>query len=176
MVLLQLVELVASVPDRGPQLLAVARSDDLELLRALYLAEKTEPYQDVVSGMILTKVFRRGGPFEYYVPPHNEDDMFIDIGTKEERLEALIRELTEKVNIEWDAVLANTIPCNNGAELIALVQRQLTYAGEVNDRQNSQDLVEDQIGGSGANEGDTGEHPDPERNSEEAGRAAWLDI
>ena len=132
MVLLQLRELVASVPDKGPQILAVARSDNVELLRALYQAERVEPYSDtLIDGTSVVKTFRRGGSLEMYLPPDDESQMLVDLGTKEDRLHSMIQELTERINTEWDAVVQNTVSCNDGLELASLITRN-NSVGEVN--------------------------------------------
>lgn len=132
MVLLQLIELVASVPGKEPQLLAVARSERIDLLRALYQAESVAPYPDELpDGSTVMKLFRKDGPLEMYVPPSEESQMFVDLGNREERLRSMIQELTEKVNTEWDAIVQNTLSCDDGLELLKLIQPN-NQVGEVN--------------------------------------------
>lgn len=123
MILLQLMELAESVPGKGPQLVAVVRSERRDLLEALLQAETVPSYPDELpDGTTVRKMYRRGGPLEMYLPPADESQMIVDIGSKEERLQAMIQEMTERLNVEWEAVVANTIPCDDGLQLLNLIK------------------------------------------------------
>src|SRR5438093_11032490 len=108
MFLLQLQQLQLHPTETLPTF-AVARSERVELLRDLYFREIVTPYEETLDGgHIVRKSFRKGGPLEWYVPLDDPQLMFVDIGTKEQRIEALIVELRKKVDIEWTAMLINT--------------------------------------------------------------------
>lgn len=105
-------------PTQTLPVFAVARSDGLELLKELYIAELVTPYEEILeSGLTVKKFFRKGGPLEWYVPIDDPTQMFVDIGTKEARTEQLISELRKQLEIEWTAILTNTDSCNTRDEL-----------------------------------------------------------
>ena len=123
MFLLQLQQL-QQVPTKTLPVLAVARSEKLELLKELYFAELVTPYEEDYGGHIVRKHFRKDGPLEWYVPLDDPSQMIIDIGTKEQRIEALIADLTKKVEIEWEALLLNTDSCNTPEELQKIIRME----------------------------------------------------
>lgn len=101
---------------------AVARSEKMELLKELYIAEMVSPYVEVLENEhTVTKQFRKGGPLEWYIPLDDPSQMFVDIGTKEERIEQLIVDLRKKVDIEWTALLVNTDVCDTREDLQKLI-------------------------------------------------------
>lgn len=124
MYLFQLQQLQMTPTETLP-VFAVARSEKMELLKELYIAEMVSPYEDVLeNGHTVTKQFRQGGPLEWYIPLDDPSQMFVDIGTKEARIEALIADLRKKVDIEWTALLANTDSCNSPEELQKLIRME----------------------------------------------------
>lgn len=124
MILLQLQQL-QEVPTETLPTFAVARSEDLQLLKELYFMELVSPYEETLeNGHTVRKHFRKGGPLEWYVPTDDPTQMFVDVGTKEQRLKAIIEELTKKVDIEWTALLANTDSCNTREELQKLMNME----------------------------------------------------
>lgn len=125
MILMQLLQIDSALPPEGYPLFAVARSESVDLLRQLYIAEVVDPYTDTIDGKEVRKVFRKNGPLENYVPPVNPMDMFIDIGTLELRLQSLIADLTSKVSAEWTAVENNVAICNTQEDLNALLISRL---------------------------------------------------
>jgi hypothetical protein len=62
---------------------AVARADTKEELLSLLEREKVEPYSDDRWG----KVFRKGGPLEWFNPPFVEHECLVEIGSLEDWLE-----------------------------------------------------------------------------------------
>lgn len=88
---------------------AVAFSESKEKLEAFVAGERVEPYGDEGfsdfggHGTTFQKVFRKGGPLEWFNPPESlfGDDAFVDIGTEDdwagrarERFHAFVSELT----------------------------------------------------------------------------------
>lgn len=121
MILLQLQQ-ISTRPTKDIQVFAVAHSESVELLKELYIAEMVTPYEELIEeGYTVTKKFRKGGPLEWYLPIDNPQEMFLDIGTKETRLEQLIADLREKVDQEWASLEANTSACNTREELLKLL-------------------------------------------------------
>lgn len=113
------------IPTETLPVFAVARSEKMELLKELYIAEMVSPYDDVLeNGHTVKKHFRQGGPLEWYIPLDDPAQMFIDIGTKDQRIEALIEDLRKKVDIEWTALLANTDSCDTREELQKLISME----------------------------------------------------
>jgi hypothetical protein len=124
MFLLQLQQLQMNPTETLP-VFAVARSEGVELLRELYFREMVTPYTETLEGNhTVEKHFRKGGPLEWYIPLDDPAQMFVNIGTKEERIEALIVELKKKVEIEWTAMLINTAPVNSRDELEKVVRME----------------------------------------------------
>jgi len=59
----------------------VCRAESHNALLALIDREKVEPYRDGRWG----KVFRAGGPLEWYNPPYTfSSESFIDVGTRDD--------------------------------------------------------------------------------------------
>ena len=124
MYLLQLQQLQTQPTDTLPTF-AVARSEGIELLRELYFRELVTPYEETLeNGHVVRKSFRKDGPLEWYIPLDDPQMMFVEIGTKEQRIEALIAELRKKVDIEWTAMLINTAPCNTREELEKVISNE----------------------------------------------------
>lgn len=124
MFLFQLQQLQETPTDTLP-VLAVARSERVELLKELYFTELVTPYEEVLeNGHTVRKHFRKGGPLEWYIPLEDSTQMIIDIGTKEQRIEALIEDLTKKVEIEWTALMLNTDSCNTPEELQKIIRME----------------------------------------------------
>lgn len=124
MFLLQLKQLQTTPTETLP-VYAVARSEGIELLRELYFRELVTPYEEVLeNGHKVQKHFRKDGPLEWYIPLEDPTLMFVRVGTKEERIEALIVEIRRKVDIEWAATLANTGSCNTKEELEKFIANQ----------------------------------------------------
>lgn len=71
----------------------VAWADTREELEALMERERVEPYKDDR----FSKSFRKGGPLEWFNPPHLGDDDFFGIlyinnyGTREEKVQSAIQ-------------------------------------------------------------------------------------
>lgn len=117
MYLLQLQQLQMTPTETLP-VFAVARSEGVELLKELYFREMVTPYEEELeNGHRVRKHFRKDGPLEWYIPLDDPQQMFVEIGTKEQRIEALIEELRKKVDVEWTAMLVNTASCNTREEL-----------------------------------------------------------
>lgn len=126
MFLLQLQQISPSA-SKDVQVFAVARSENVELLRELYIAEMVTPYKDSVDDgteCVVTKKFRKGGPLEWYLPLDNPQEMFLDVGTKEARLEQLIADIREKVEQEWASIEANTLACSTREELLQILKTE----------------------------------------------------
>lgn len=124
MYLLQLQQLQMTPTETLP-IFAVARSEGVELLKELYFREMVTPYEEELeNGHRVRKHFRKDGPLEWYIPLDDPQQMFVEIGTKEERIEALIAELRKKVDVEWAAMLVNTAPCNSREELEKVIRNE----------------------------------------------------
>lgn len=121
MFILQLQQLQQNPTDTLP-VFAVARSEGIELLRELYFSELVTPYEEILEGdHVVRKEFRKDGPLEWFIALDDPTQMFIDIGTKEQRINALIEDLKKKVEIEWTALLVNTDSCNTREELQKII-------------------------------------------------------
>lgn len=124
MFLLQMQQLQLQPTETLPTL-AIARSDGIELLRDLYFREIVTPYEETLeNGHVVRKHFRKGGPLEWYVPLDDPQQMFVDIGAKEDRIEELMKEVRRKFEVEWTAMLVNTGSVNTQEELEKFVSAQ----------------------------------------------------
>jgi hypothetical protein len=95
----------------------VARAETREELEELVRRETVESYTDTVdreffhesdciagastpqSGYKYNKVFRKGGPLEWYNPPNSFSESYVNIGTLEDWLEQTKKRWVEKVEI-----------------------------------------------------------------------------
>lgn len=124
MFLFQLKQLQTQPTETLP-VLAVARSEGIEFLRELYFTELVTPYEETLeNGHVVRKEFRKDGPLEWFIALDDPTEMFIDIGTKEKRIEDLIADLKSKVELEWTALLINTDSCNTKEELQKMIRME----------------------------------------------------
>lgn len=125
MYILQLQQLQEQPTDSLP-LLAVAHSEGIELLKELYVNELVTPYEEVLeNGYTVRKEFRKGGPLEWYIAPEDTTQMFVDVGTKDQRMEQLVAEFKKRVEIEWLSMVSNTHACNDREQLQKIIRMEV---------------------------------------------------
>ena len=78
------------ITSNAEHIVPIARAETREELLALLQREKVEPYRESTEGRSWYKVYRKGGPLEWYndpgpmMQPWIDVDAVLDIGTREE--------------------------------------------------------------------------------------------
>lgn len=125
MFVLQLNPLYNAATGRPEALVAVARSEDIDVLSAfvqsnLSLAEDgvtIKHYEsttqlpdgtgDTLSYVPCLKMFKLGSPLEQYSAPADQEMLIVDLGSMEQRIADLTAELVSRVTSDWGQILAH---------------------------------------------------------------------
>lgn len=93
---------------KSENLTFIASADTREQLDKFLLEESVPPYKDegenYYGPTTFNKVFRKGGPLEWYNQPYHTESMS-DLGTLEERVRAVTAQVTE----QWSYILSKRI-------------------------------------------------------------------
>ena len=141
MFILQVNPLHIVATDQQESLVAIARSESLDVLSAfvqhcLSLADDgvtIKHYESTVqipgdpthSDIQCIKMFRKGSPLENYTTPVDKDQLIVDLGTLEQRIDDLTKELVERVTDDWGKILAGVLDLNSTGAFSEISQSDL---------------------------------------------------